>query len=86
MMQFFTVITVIPAIICGHIALRQIKQDGSEGRGLAIAALIISYIFLALIVIGTILFFVLGGIALTVGSNDGSYAMALASFAPLIQF
>ena len=31
MMQFFTVITVIPAIICGHIALRQIKQDGSEG-------------------------------------------------------
>ena len=54
MMQFFTVITVIPAIICGHIALRQIKQDGSE--------------------------------ALTVGSNDGSYAMALASFAPLIQF
>ncbi len=31
-------------IICGHIALGQIKQTGEKGRGLALAGLIIGYI------------------------------------------
>lgn len=30
-------------IICGHIALGQIKQTGEKGRGLALAGLIIGY-------------------------------------------
>lgn len=31
-------------IICGHLALNQIKQTGEKGRGLALAGLIIGYI------------------------------------------
>lgn len=33
----------LAGIICGHIALAQIKRDGRPGRGLAIAALAIGY-------------------------------------------
>lgn len=38
-------------IIFGHIALSQIKRTGDDGRGLAIAGLIVSYTTLALIVV-----------------------------------
>lgn len=34
-------------IICGHIALKQIKRDGTRGRGLALAGTIIGYVALA---------------------------------------
>lgn len=87
MMQFFTVITVIPAIICGHIALGQIKQYGSSGRGLAIAALVISYVFLDILVLALtlILLGVFGSFAALMdeaSGTGGSYAMALM---PLLQ-
>lgn len=32
------------AIICGHIALGQIKKTGENGRGLAIAGLVLGYL------------------------------------------
>lgn len=34
----------LAGIICGHIALSQIKRTGEGGRGMAIAGLIIGYI------------------------------------------
>jgi hypothetical protein len=48
-------------IICGHIALSQIKRTGEGGRGLALAGLIIGYVFTAffvLYIIAIIVFFV----------------------------
>ena len=42
----------IPAIVCGHIALRQIKKDSSiYGRGLALAGLIIGYVILGFFIV-----------------------------------
>jgi Domain of unknown function (DUF4190) len=43
----------IPAVICGHIALAQINRSGGmqQGRGMAIAGLVLGYIFLAFIVL-----------------------------------
>lgn len=38
-------------IICGHIALKQIKETGEQGRGLALAGLIIGYVALAFTII-----------------------------------
>ena len=32
------------AVICGHIALSQIKKTGEKGRGLAIAGLVLGYL------------------------------------------
>lgn len=49
-------------IICGHISLNQIKKSGEQGRGLAMAGLIIGYVYTALIVVVVviyILFFVI---------------------------
>jgi hypothetical protein len=46
-------------IICGHIALSQIKRTGEGGRGLAVAGLIIGYVFtgiFVLYIIGIIIF------------------------------
>ncbi|MDH6237976.1 DUF4190 domain-containing protein [Cryobacterium sp. CG_9.6] len=34
----------LAAIICGHIALSQIKKTGEKGRGLAIAGLVLGYV------------------------------------------
>ena len=41
----------VAGIVCGHIALNQIKQTKQKGRGLAIAGLIIGYLPFALILI-----------------------------------
>ena len=48
----------LAGIICGHIALNQIKASGESGRGLALAGLIIGYVgtaVVALMVIGWII-------------------------------
>jgi hypothetical protein len=42
--QFITGITFIPAIICGHLARRQIRRTGEQGDGMALAGLILGYV------------------------------------------
>jgi hypothetical protein len=46
----------LAAVITGHIALKQISQTGEDGRGLAIAGLIIGYVGCAF---GFLFFFIL---------------------------
>jgi peptidyl-prolyl cis-trans isomerase B (cyclophilin B) len=38
-------------IVFGHIALSQIKRSGEDGRGLAIAGLVVGYVFTGLYVL-----------------------------------
>jgi hypothetical protein len=45
---FFTGITCIPAIICGHTARRQIRRTGEQGDGMALAGLILGYVSVVL--------------------------------------
>jgi peptidyl-prolyl cis-trans isomerase B (cyclophilin B) len=48
-------------IIFGHVSLSQIKKSGEEGRGLALAGLIISYLFTAfmiLVLVWVVVFFI----------------------------
>ena len=47
------VFTSIPAVICGHISLSRIKESAGAltGRGMAIAGLVIGYIFIAVMVV-----------------------------------
>jgi hypothetical protein len=48
----------IPGIICGHIARRQCARDPQlGGKGLAFAGLIVGYTFLALMLLGMVLFY-----------------------------
>jgi hypothetical protein len=53
----------VGAVICGHMARRQIRETGEQGDGLAVGGLVMGYIHLALfglaiVVIG--LFFAFG--------------------------
>jgi hypothetical protein len=52
----FSGIGFIAGIICGHISLSQIKKTGEQGRGMAIAGLIIGYVGIVLSIILTIVF------------------------------
>lgn len=61
----------IPAVICGHIGLNQIKSRGEGGRGIAIAGLVIGYIG---IVGGLITAIVWALFFAAVASNGGSFA------------
>ncbi|MFD4420748.1 DUF4190 domain-containing protein [Agromyces sp. NPDC058484] len=47
----------VAGVICGHISLSQIKKTGEQGRGMAVAGLIIGYIGIALTILGAIIFF-----------------------------
>lgn len=47
----------IGAVICGHIALNQIKRTGENGRGLAIAGLVLGYLGILAGIFAVILFF-----------------------------
>ena len=58
------------AVICGHLALSQIKRTGEGGRGFAIAGLVLGYVGIgatvAIIAIYAVIFFVIlaaGGVA-----------------------
>ena len=48
--QFAVGVTFIPAIICGHMARRQIRQTGEGGDGMALAGLILGYVGGALLI------------------------------------
>lgn len=37
------------AVICGHMALRELRSSGEEGRGLALAGVIIGYVVLGIV-------------------------------------
>lgn len=51
-------------IICGHISLKQIKRDGSRGRGLALAGTIIGYVaFVGAVITLIVTLVVLGALA-----------------------
>jgi hypothetical protein len=48
----------IGGIICGHIALGQIRRTGEAGHGLALAGAILGYVFTGLTILIVILYFV----------------------------
>lgn len=59
------------AVICGHLALSQIKKTGEGGRGLAIAGLVLGYLGLVVGLIATIIW--IGFFALAASSGGFSY-------------
>jgi hypothetical protein len=53
---FIIGLSFIPAIICGHIARRQIRRTGEQGGGLALAGLILGYVGGALFILLLLVF------------------------------
>ncbi|WP_431245363.1 DUF4190 domain-containing protein [Leifsonia xyli] len=64
----------LAAVVCGHIALAQIKRTGEGGRGFALAGLIIGYVGIAF----ALIFFVIW-LALFLGIMAHGYATGVSS-------
>jgi len=77
-----TCISAIPAVILGHMARKQIRDSGGtqQGEGMALAGLIIGYIFIALLA-AYILFFVVLAASGDLDTNSNDFGMALAMMA-----
>jgi hypothetical protein len=59
-------------VICGHIALSQIRRTGEAGHGLALAGVIIGYVFLGLTVLFVIGYIVVIALAIGAAGVGGS--------------
>lgn len=57
--------TAVLAVIAGHLALSQIKRTGEQGRGLAIAGLLLGYLG----ILGYLVFFAALGGLIAIGSR-----------------
>jgi uncharacterized membrane protein len=69
--EFFTVgLTAVPAVICGHIARRQMRQTAERGEGLATGGLVLGY--MAIVFWSVILAALLVGVAFSVAHNGGA--------------
>ncbi|MDQ2811221.1 MAG: DUF1707 and DUF4190 domain-containing protein [Actinomycetota bacterium] len=66
--EFFSMgLTAVPAVICGHIAKREMRLSGQRGDGLATAGLVLGYmaiIFWAVIIVLAVL-----GAAISIGQG-----------------
>ena len=60
----------LAGVITGHMSLSQISRTGEQGRGLALAGLIVGYVGLALAVIGVIAVMLFFGVFLTAVSQS----------------
>ena len=51
--QFFGLwlLATIPAVVCGHLARRQIRRTGEQGAGMAMAGLVLGWVGVALTVV-----------------------------------
>lgn len=62
------IVVPIGGIICGHIALSQIKRTGEQGRGLALAGTIIGYVLTVLGILLTIVYIAVIAAAISSGA------------------
>ena len=68
--EFFTMgLTAIPAIICGHMAKREMRQTGQRGDGLATSGLVLGY--MAVIFWGILIALSIVGAVITATGNGG---------------
>jgi hypothetical protein len=68
--EFFTGgLTAIPAVICGHVARRQMRQTAQRGDGLATSGLVLGY--MAIIFWSVLIAASLVGVAISIAHNGG---------------
>ena len=66
--EFFSMgLTAVPAVICGHVAKREMRLSGQRGEGLATAGLVLGY--MAIIFWGIILVLSILGAAISMSGQ-----------------
>jgi len=70
--EFFTMgLTAIPAIICGHMAKREMRQTGQRGDGLATSGLVLGY--MAVIFWGVLIALAIVGAVVSASGGGGGF-------------
>ena len=70
--EFFTMgLTAIPAIICGHMAKREMRQTAQRGDGLATSGLVLGY--MAIIFWSVLIAASLVGVAISIAHNGQNF-------------
>jgi hypothetical protein len=68
--EFFTAgLTAIPAVICGHVARRQMKLTGQRGDGLATSGLVLGY--MAIVFWSVLIAASMVSVAISIAHNGG---------------
>lgn len=68
----------IAGIVFGHIALSQIKRNGDAGRGMAMTALIIGYVYTAMLILFIIVYVgIIFTMIASIGAMSSSYSYGL---------
>ncbi|HEV2370897.1 MAG TPA: DUF1707 and DUF4190 domain-containing protein [Streptosporangiaceae bacterium] len=67
----FGVLASIPAIVLGYIARRQIRRTGERGAGLALAGLILGWVWVGLLVLALVLLVAIGANSTATGGIRG---------------
>lgn len=73
-LEIFFGFTAIPAVILGHKALRQIRETGEPGRGMAKAGLVLGWTAIGIFVLLTALL-VIGAVAMTTRTGQAAPAV-----------
>lgn len=60
----FWLLATIPAVVCGHIARRQIKRTGEQGAGMATAGIVLGWIGVGLSVLAAVLIAIIAAAAI----------------------
>lgn len=76
----FSILTAVPAVICGHMVLGQIRRGevAESNRGLAIAGLVLGYINIIIVLLSVmayILFLIFFAAAISAGAGAASVSM-----------
>lgn len=66
----FCCFTALPGVILGHMATSQIKRTGEDGKGLAVAGLVVGYLGMGIVVLVLLLALVFPAIAIMIGLSE----------------
>jgi hypothetical protein len=77
--SFLTCVSAIAAVVLGHMARKQIRESGGtqQGEGMALAGLIIGYLFIALFVVYIVFVVVLASSGEDFDNNDFGLQLSL---------
>jgi hypothetical protein len=68
--EFFSMgLTAVPAVICGHIAKREMRETGQRGDGMATAGLVLGY--MAIVFWGIVIILSILGAAISIAGQGG---------------
>lgn len=81
---FVVGLTFVPAIICGHLARRQIGRTGERGDAMALGGLILGYVGGAIVIVALLLFSLAAGTSAKPSVSHASLVPGHTSLLPMI--